>query len=171
MSAAIRPAASGDWPTIVALVSASGLPTSDLAPTHVGRFLVARAAPEASGEIASGEIASGEIVGCAAVEPYGDHGLLRSVAVAPEARGQGLGGALVDAAVARAADLGIARLVLLTDTAEAFFRARGWTSVEREALPLAVRQSSEFSGSCCACAASLWRPVPTDEPTRQGEPA
>ncbi|MEL6614493.1 MAG: arsenic resistance N-acetyltransferase ArsN2 [Bacteroidota bacterium] len=147
----IRPAASGDWPAIVALVSASGLPTSDLTEAHVAHFLVAPAA-------------SGAVRGCAAVEPYGDHCLLRSVAVAPEARDQGLGGALVDVAVARAADLGIATLVLLTDTAEVFFRARGWAPVERSDLPLAVRQSSEFSGSCCACAASLWRPVPSRAP-------
>ena len=143
----IRPATPADWPAIVALVGASGLPTSDLTEAHVAHFLVAEA--------------SGEIRGCAAVEPYGDHGLLRSVAVAPEARGEGLGGALVDAAVARAADLGIGTLVLLTDTAEAFFRARGWSPVERADLPLAVRESSEFSGLCCACAASLWRSVPS----------
>ena len=145
---ALAPAALDDWPAITALLEASGLPTSDLSPEAVPRFLVVRE--------------GARVAGCVAVEPYGEIGLLRSLAVSQEAQGRGLGGALVDAALGRARALRLGRLVLLTDTAEGFFRARGWTPVAREALPLAVRRSSEFSGSCCACAASLWRAVPAE---------
>ena len=143
----IAPAASADWPAIQTLLEASGLPTADLAPEAVARFLVARSA-------------SGAVRGCVAVEAYGDTGLLRSLAVAPEAEGRGTGSALVDAAVVRAQALGLTRLVLLTDGAAAFFRARGWAPVAREAVPLAVRRSSQFTGGCSGCAACLWRGVP-----------
>ncbi|OZC04082.1 arsenic resistance N-acetyltransferase ArsN2 [Rubricoccus marinus] len=149
----IRPAAPGEWPAVLALVGASGLPTADLRPEHVGAFWVARGA-------------SGEVAGCVAIETHGDHGLLRSLAVSPEARGQGLGGALVDAALGRAAERGIRRLVLLTTTAEDFFQRRGWAPIAREALPLAVQQSSEFTGGCCASAVCLGRELPT----AKGEP-
>ena len=142
----IAPAASGDLDAIVALLRASGLPTSDLTSRHLDGFLVARA---------SGGVAPGGLAGCVAVEPYGDWGLLRSLVVAPEARGTGLGGALVDAAVARARAEGFVSLVLLTTTAETFFRARGWAPISREAVPLAVCRSSEFAGVCPAGAACL----------------
>ena len=147
------PARPPDWRQISELLEDAGLPTSDLEPEHVARFHIVRQ--------------RGEIVGCVAVEPYGEWGLLRSLAVAREARGQGLGGLLVDAAVDRARRDGIAHLVLLTETAEPFFSSRGWEPVERSALSEAVRQSSEFCGSCCARAACLAREV-EGKPMRPG---
>ena len=139
------------WPEIRALLLSSGLPTRDLSPSSTGRFLV-----ETEGDA---------LLGCVAVEPYGDPsagsgqraGLLRSLAVAPEARGRGLGGRLVDAAEARARADGLGALYLLTATAEAFFRARGWRVVDRAEVPSSVRASSEFRGSCCASAVCLWK--------------
>lgn len=90
-----------------------------------------------------------------AVEPYGGAGLLRSLAVAPEARGRGLGVRLVDAAEARARADGLGALYLLTTTAAPFFEARGYALVDRTEVPEPVRQSAEFASVCPSTAASL----------------
>ena len=145
LSAPPEPARASDWRQIVALLHAAGLPTSDLAPEHAARFLIVRQ--------------PGGVAGCVAVEDYGEWGLLRSLAVARDARGQGLGGRLAEAALEGARRDGMAHLALLTNTAEAFFLARGWQRVPREAVPEAVRQSTEFCGSCCASAVCLTREV------------
>jgi len=64
-----------------AALSAAGLPL-DGAAEHLADFIIAER--------------DRTIVGCAAVERYGDAGLLRSVAVAESERGHGLGAALVE---------------------------------------------------------------------------
>ena len=53
-------------------------------------------------------------VGCAALAIRGDHGEVKSMFVAPEARGSGLGGRLLGAVEARARAEGVARLMLET---------------------------------------------------------
>ena len=145
MTHTLAPATASDWPALRALLAASDLPTSDLEPGHASRFLVVR----------DGEA----VVGCVAIEPYGDAGLLRSLAVAPDARAHGLGSRLVDAAETRARDLGIRTLYLLTTTAASFFAARGYDPVERADAPEAIRQSSEFASVCPSTAACLGKPL------------
>jgi amino-acid N-acetyltransferase len=98
-----------------------------------------------------------EVVGCAAVERYGDNGLLRSVAVSPDSRGQHLGHYLVAAAEAEAAEGGIASLYLLTETAEAFFAALGYENVDRADVPKEVLASDQFAKLCPSSAVSMRR--------------
>ena len=141
MTRTLSPAAAADWPAIRTLLAASGLPVDDLEAASTPHFLVAR----------DGDA----LAGCVAVEPYGDAGLLRSLAVAPEARGAGLGSRLVDAVEARARDAGLRALYLLTTTAAPFFAARGYAPADRADVPEAVRQSSEFASVCPASAACL----------------
>ena len=64
----------------------------------------------------------GEIIGSAALEIYPDGALLRSVAVAAERQGKGVGQELTAAGIGLAEDLGVARLYLLTTTADKFSR-------------------------------------------------
>ena len=141
MTQTLSPASAADWPEVSALLRASRLPTADLDEVSAPHFLIARE--------------GAALAGCVAVEPYGAAGLLRSLAVAPEARGHGLGARLVDAAEARARDAGVAALYLLTTTAAPFFAARGYAPVDRADVPEAVRQSSEFASVCPASAACL----------------
>ncbi len=130
-----------DWPEVLALLNGARLPVSDLAPEHRDRFLVVRD--------------GGRVVGSVAVEAHGADGLLRSLAVAPDVRGQGMGGRLVEAAEAVARARGLRSLILLTTTAAPFFEARGYTPMDRCDAPEAVRQSSEFADTCPASAACL----------------
>ena len=87
-------------------------------------------------------------VGVGGVEVYGRHGLLRSVAVEREVRGEGFGTALCDALERRAADAGVETLYLLTTTAAEFFAGRGYLETERRAVPPAIQRTTEFRELC-----------------------
>ena len=97
------------------------------------------------------------IVGAAAIEPFGDAGLLRSVVVAADRRGSGIGASLVGASETLASELGIDELYLLTDTAEAWFARRGYERTEREHVPERVRSSIEFTTACSDTAVAMKR--------------
>lgn len=93
-------------------------------------------------------LADGELVGAGGVEVRGSAGLLRSVVVAEPHRGRGFGTAIVEALEARARAEGVETLYLLTTTAAAFFRERGYEAVPRATAPPAVRETTEFAGLC-----------------------
>jgi amino-acid N-acetyltransferase len=90
----------------------------------------------------------GRVVAAAAVERYGEAGLLRSVVVAASERGTGLGRAIVAAAedIARAG--GIGELYLLTETAGEWFPRLGYEVVDRSEAAAAVGVSIEFTTVC-----------------------
>jgi len=97
----------------------------------------------------------GVIVGCAAVEQYGSVGLLRSVCVAADKRGTGLGRGLVAAVEELAAGRGIGELFLLTESAEGWFPRLGYMPSTRAAIPAALSASPELAGACPESAAVL----------------
>jgi amino-acid N-acetyltransferase len=88
------------------------------------------------------------IVGAAAVERYGDAGLLRSVVVAADRRGTGVGRELVAAAEAMARDEGIRDLYLITETAETWFPRLGYEVVDGQVAEAAVGGSIELTTVC-----------------------
>lgn len=142
---AIRPAASSDAADIRDLLTAAGLPTADLADSPV-EFLIA-------------EI-DGTVVGAAGLESHARDGLLRSLVVAPLARGAGIGAALAEAIENLARSRGIVRLVLLTETAGAFFAARGYVPAQRTSMPAAIAATAEFRSLCPSSALCLSRDLP-----------
>jgi amino-acid N-acetyltransferase len=129
----ITPAAPADLPGILALLDASRLPRAGIE-DHVASTLVAR---QDSG-----------VVGSAALELYGGAALLRSVAVATELRGQGLGVALTRAALDLARRHGVRTVYLLTETAAGFFPKFGFRLITRAEVEAAVRGSTEFTTAC-----------------------
>jgi amino-acid N-acetyltransferase len=123
-----------------ALLSACGLPVDGLA-DHLEAALVARS--------------DEGLAGCVALELYGGAALLRSLAVAPERRGEGLGLRLAEAAVALARARGAREIFLLTETAARFFPRLGFAAVDRAEAPPAMRESIEFRSACPASAACM----------------
>ena len=78
------------------------------------------------------------IVACAALRLlWNDMGEVRSLAVRPDAHGQGLGAALVNAVLADARTLGLPRVIALTREV-AFFERCGFTTQQRESIPRKV---------------------------------
>ena len=94
-------------------------------------------------------------IGWAALERCGDESLLRSVLVLDHRRRSGAGSDLVRRVVARAADQGVRRLWLLTETAVPFFERLGFRPTERSAAPAPIRETSEFRHVCPASAACM----------------
>jgi amino-acid N-acetyltransferase len=99
--------------------------------------------------------AGGRVVGLAGLERHGNDGLLRSVAVDPACRGRGLAAALVATACERARALGLRAVYLLTATAHAYFRRRGFADCPREDAPAAIRESWEFHQGCPSSSAFM----------------
>ena len=98
-----------------------------------------------------------ELLGCAGLEVYGQHGLLRSVAIQPSARKLGLGRQLVDAVVAAARSRGLCELYLLTTTAPEFFERLGFAPLPRASVPSAIAESWEFRVGCPQSARTMRR--------------
>jgi amino-acid N-acetyltransferase len=87
-------------------------------------------------------------VAAAAVERFGMAGLLRSVVVAHDRRGTGVGRRVVEAAEALARSEGIRDLYLLTETAADWFPRLGYEVVPRDVAAAAVGGSIEFTTVC-----------------------
>jgi amino-acid N-acetyltransferase len=138
----IERASPADAPAVEALLATAGLPMEGAA-AALGLGVVAR----------DGD----RVVGAAAVEPYGDAGLLRSVVVAEPLRGTGLGRELVAAAEALAWDAGIRELYLLTETAADWFPRLGYEVVDRERARAAVGGSIEFAMVCATTGVPMRR--------------
>ena len=135
----IQPCA--DLPAIRALLAAAGLPVADLPAAHHDDFWGCRESPD--------------LIGVIGLETYGAVALLRSLAVAPNWQGRGLGAALLAHAERAARLRGVSALYLLTTTAEAFFARRGYVRIPREAAPPALHRTAEFAALCPASAACL----------------
>jgi amino-acid N-acetyltransferase len=130
-----------DLPEVMALLNECELPETGLGCGPGALILVAREYDR--------------IAGCAALEVYGEHALLRSVAVAADRRGEGLGDRIVEAALELAGRLRIVEVYLLTDTAEHFFARHGFQSFDRSRVPSAVAGSPGFTACRCADATCM----------------
>lgn len=142
MTTKVEPANRDDAPAILSLLAENHLPLDGLL-EHIGTTLVARR--------------DGRVVGSAALETYPDGALLRSVAVARECQGRGLGLELTTAALSLATDLHASAVYLLTTTAERYFPRFGFERVTRDEVPAGVRGSIEFTSACPASAVVMRR--------------
>jgi L-amino acid N-acyltransferase YncA len=129
----MRQARAADRQEIAALLDACHLPTAGFV-DHLHEFLVAER--------------GGGIAGSAGLEVCGRCALLRSVAVRPGERSDGLGQELVHRLLDAAHARGLAEVYLLTETAEPFFLRFGFITVERASAPPALAASAEFQGAC-----------------------
>jgi amino-acid N-acetyltransferase len=138
-----RQAEAGDLSAIRALLKAASLPTADITAQTAPWFLLA--------------IEGDAMIGTAAVEPCGSFGLLRSLAVRPEARGQGIARRLVTACETRAEGARLRGLYLLTTTARHFFSALGYDELEHWELPEAIRGTEQYRTLCPRTAVAMMK--------------
>lgn len=98
---------------------------------HIGRFLILEE--------------KAQLVGCVALEPYSSSlAEIRSLAVLPEFRGCGLGGRLIQFALAEARRRRIARVFAVTQAPD-FFLRQGFQGSSRAAIP------EKMTRDCCTC--------------------
>jgi amino-acid N-acetyltransferase len=145
MSLSAEPAHPHDLPDALALIVRAQLPEHGVAELW-GHYFVVRED-------------DGRIVGVAGLEVHGEDGLLRSVAVDDDYRGQGVGSRLVTTAMERARLVPLRAVYLLTTTAPEYFARHGFAACAREDAPAAVRDSWEFRTGCPATAVLMMRPV------------
>jgi amino-acid N-acetyltransferase len=118
---------------IIELLKTEKLPVEDL-PGSLDHFLVA--------------IININLVGVIGLEPYVPYGLLRSMVVREDYRGQNIASLLIQSLEKHATGLNIGSIYLLTETASNYFTKQGYTHVDRTEVPEAIKQSTEFSSVC-----------------------
>jgi thioredoxin type arsenate reductase len=131
----LRPAVAEDVAAVRALLVRCELPTGGLE-DHFG----------------PGYVIAGAVAAVAGVERYGPYGLARSLAVAPEHRGRGLGARLLADRIAWSRTQGLRALYLLTTTAADYLARAGFERADRAAAPAEIRASHEFASACPASA-------------------
>ncbi len=132
----------GDFPAVVQLLQQAQLPTDGLREI-LDSTIVARQ--------------NGSIVGAIGLERYGDAGLVRSFVVAKAWRGRGVGKQLGAALLQRAAEDGVGKVYLLTNTIRDLAAKHGFREIPRDQVPAAVRESVEFRLNCCDTAVTMER--------------
>jgi amino-acid N-acetyltransferase len=146
-SVSLRPGESADLPAVIALLQGAGLPTADLARVSGLRVWVLAA--------------NSSLVGVIALERFGADALLRSLAISPEYRKRGFGRELVARLERDAHADRVERLVLLTETAEPFFRALGYDAIDRAEVSVELKHCAEFRSLCPASAVCMSKRLPT----------
>ncbi len=139
----VEPARPVDRRAVEDLLTLCGLPLDGVAECFE-RFLVVR-----------GD--GSRIDACAGIELHGSDCLFRSLAVRPEARGEGVGRAIFAAALDLARRSGCSDVYLLTRTIERMASRMGFEPIARERVPQAIRASREFAINACATATVMRR--------------
>lgn len=156
----VRTARTADLDAARGLLARSSLPTAGLEEQFGPAYAVAES--------------GGEVVGVVGVERHGAYGLLRSAAIDPAWRGQGIGEALTRNRLAWATAVGMHAVYLLTETAADWFPRFGFARVPRDEVPPEVAASSEFAELCPASAVAMrldLRAAPSPVPDERGGPA
>jgi amino-acid N-acetyltransferase len=138
----IRRAEPQDLPDVLALLGEAQLPTDGVA-EHIDTFFV----------VDDGS----RIVACVGLEIYEYAALIRSLAVAADVRGIGIGDGVLRRALYEVRDCD-AGVYALTTTAEAYLGRFGFERVPRGLVPQALFESRELQDACPASAAVMkWR--------------
>jgi N-acetylglutamate synthase-like GNAT family acetyltransferase len=137
----IRQAEPRDLAAVIALLSEAKLPTDGVAEHFHSYFVVDE---------------GGRIVASAGLELRGDAALLRSLAVAADLRGTGLGAAVLRRAL-HEADGRDGGVYALTTTADAYLSRFGFQPVPRASLPRQLFESRELQDACPSSATVMKR--------------
>ena len=140
MALHIRNGRKTDLADVERLLAEASLPTAGVA-ENIEQFFIAEN--------------GGYLIGSIGMEDFGAGVLLRSLAVAPEARLAGVGGALVHRFLDRAMSMGKQRVFLMTLGAGGYFERFGFREMERGGLPDSVKASKEFCGCHAAGAKEM----------------
>ncbi len=137
----VAPARKDDLSELQTLLAEVELPAD--VESHLADFLVARHGKR--------------VVGCVGMEVRGSDALFRSLAVAPPYRGLSLGRRLYSTLEELARRQGVNRAYLLTTTIESLAESWGFRRIDRDHVPPAIQETSEFRGDCCASAVPMWK--------------
>ncbi|MEM6708085.1 MAG: arsenic resistance N-acetyltransferase ArsN2 [Pseudomonadota bacterium] len=140
-----------DFTAVTELLTSNSLLAMDLTPADMDTFIGCRS--------------EGELVAVGALQSFGAHGLLRSIATNPRFRGRGCAAEIVRQLEANADQDHLDAVYLLTEIAEPFFEARGYTRVAREHAPESLRSTPQFAELCPDVAACMVKRLPGEQPS------
>jgi N-acetylglutamate synthase-like GNAT family acetyltransferase len=140
---AFEPAQPADSAQIIELLKSCDLPTEDLIEDWTGRFRVSRN--------------DDAVVGAIGLDRFDRIALVRSLAVAPSSRGQGIASKLLSDIEQHARALGIDTQYGLTTTIETFLIERDYTPVPRDDAPTPIQETAEFRELCPDSAALVMK--------------
>ena len=123
-----------DFDEVVTLLKQCELPTADLTPEKLEYFY---SVSDVSKLIA--------VIG---LEVHGNYGLLRSLAVEPSLRNQGIAKKLLSQIEQIATEHQLSDLFLLTTTAPVYFSKNGYAETARDKVPDEIKSTSEFASVC-----------------------
>jgi amino-acid N-acetyltransferase len=129
----VRAATLEDLQNVLNLLEAAKLPTVGVK-DHIQNFIL--------------EIEHNRLLGCAGLEIHGQTGLLRSVAINPSRRSNGVGSRLVKSILEHSKTQQLSSIFLLTETAENYFPRFGFKQVSRAKIPASLSGSQELRGAC-----------------------
>ena len=148
----VRGARTHDLAQVQALLQASALPVEGVTDQFGEAYAVAEE--------------NGAVLGAIGIERYGNYGLLRSAVVAADARGRGIGEALVLDRIDWSIHSGLDALYLLTTTAGEYFPRFGFALIDRSEVPDEVKASQEFASICPSTSAVMRLPIANGEGIR-----
>jgi len=137
----LRSASLADWQDVAALLEHCGLPTADIS-AIIEDFHLA--------------FCDGRLVGCAAAEQHGHSMLIRSVAVDPSYRCQGIATRLVEALLMQARGTAVHCAYLLSSSAPAYFARWGFSLISADKVQPEIRASAAFQRAERASALCMW---------------
>ncbi|HXX30145.1 MAG TPA: arsenic resistance N-acetyltransferase ArsN2 [Myxococcaceae bacterium] len=144
MEVKLRRASANDAPAVEAVLRERKLPLVGVG-EQMDRFWVAEE--------------GGSVVGTAGLEVHGRYGLLRSLAVLPNAGGSGTGSRLTWQVLEEAVAQGLREVYLLTTTAVEFFPRFGFVRIRRKEVPADLLASSEFEVCPSTAVTMRWSPT------------
>ena len=119
-------------PAGLALLRENDLPVSDLDETKT-LFAI---------------LSDGDVIGTGGLESFRDSALLRSISIKKDLQQTGLGKFIVGELEKTARQSGVNCLYLLTTTAAGFFVKLGYETIDREIVPIEIKNTTEFSSIC-----------------------
>ncbi len=137
-------ASQSDERQIRTLLSGSGLPFEDIH-EHLIHFITAKR--------------DEDLIGSIGLEVHGNFALLRSLAVAEEYRGHGIGKILCEKILEYAKKLSITNVYLLTDAAAPFFEKLRFEKMDRTQAPQAIQSTKEFAAFCSSTAILMYKAI------------
>ena len=118
---------------IEALLERCNLPFSDCG-EHIQNFV--------------GVIKSDNLIAIGALQYEDSVVLLRSIAVHPDYRGQGLASAMTCHLIEQARSREVRQLYILTETAESYFSRFGFYPISRQVVPASIQATQQFESLC-----------------------
>lgn len=127
-------AKSHDYVSICSLLDENNLPYEDIRMVYLNNYFVTRKGDK--------------VIGVIGLEIFDQIALLRSLAVKNRFRGLDLGTKLISKAEQYAVRKNVKEIYLLTTTADGFFYKFGYSTIDREKVPDAIRATMEFQSLC-----------------------